>query len=284
MNTEAPHDSGKGEKPDEFFLLTALVSRRLAYPFAAVFCKLGVSADFVTILGGLSWVMSAVLMVLSGWLLGMDVTVQGHTLLVLSMVLVNLGYILDVADGSVARMTGTSSSRGYFLDYVFHLIFHPMYFCSVGIFLYLITGSVPYLVIGVLSICSGWGASFSAKEHVLCEAIAKGELNPSSLTDEQRYRILIDSESTKQAVSRKRGVGFCIALFKELIFFPGQYSLISALIVLDLVLSGIWNVHFVLLQSAFVAIGLFSIIRVPFRVRREYETLKLLDQIRSTWP
>lgn len=276
------NNSPKGEKKDEFFVVTALVSRRLAYPLALLFCRLGWSANCVTIMGGLSWVLSAVAMVLSGWMLGTGCTTGGYWLLGASLALVNLGYILDVADGSVARMTNTSSSGGYFLDYVFHLVFHPMYFCSIGIFLYLIGGEVIYLIVGVLSICSGWGASFSAKEHVLCEHIAKDSVDLSKFSSDERYQIFLDSPGTRQCVEQKRGVKkICLALAKEMLLFPGQYTTFSIVILLDLIMMHYCDLRFVLLQIMFSAIAVVTIVRVPFRIRREYQTLQRYDAIKG---
>lgn len=281
MKTDKIKNSSKGEKKDEFFVVTALISRRLAYPLARLFCHIGWSANCVTILGGVSWVLSAIAMVISGWMLGMEHMLTGYGLLGVSLVLVNLGYILDVADGSVARMTNTSTSSGYFLDYVFHLIFHPMYFCSIGIFLYLVGGEVIYLVIGVLSICSGWGASFSAKDHVLCEHIAKGKVDLSKFSSDERYQIFVDSASTRQTVENKLGIiKLCIALIKEMLLFPGQYTTFSIVILADLFLIKFFDLHFVLLKTMFLAIAFITIVRVPFRVRREYQTLVKYDSIK----
>ena len=274
--------TSKGEKKDEFFVITALVSRRLAYPLAVMFCRLGWSANCVTIIGGVCWVISAVAMVLAGWLLGLDHAVAGYWMLGTSLVLVNLGYILDVADGSVARMTNTSSSGGYFLDYVFHLIFHPMFFCSIGIFLFLINGWVIYLIIGLLSICSGWGASFSAKEHVLCDHIANGHVDLSKFRDKDRYEIFVDSPTTRQTVEHKRGIkSVCVALAKEMLLFPGQYTTFSIVIIFDLILMKFCDVSYIALQIMFCAIAVVTIIRVPFRIKREYGTLQRYDDIKG---
>ena len=276
------NNSSKGEKVDEFFLITALISRRLAYPLAALFCKLGLSANCVTIMSGISWIISAVAVVLSGWMLGLGNISNGYWLLGISLFMVNLGYILDVADGSVARMTNTSSSSGYFLDYVFHLIFHPMYFCSIGIFLYLADGGIVYLVIGLISICSGWGASFSAKEHVLCEHIAKNSVDFTNFSSDERYQIFMDSPITRRNVKQKSGIkNMCINLTKEMLLFPGQYTTFSIVILLDLLVMHFYDLHFVLLKIMFSTIAIITIARVPFRIRREYQTLQRYDTIKG---
>lgn len=272
----------KGEKKDENFILTALVSRRLAYPLALLFCKLGVSADAITVMGGLLWVLSAAAMVLSGWMLGVGHAAGGYWLLGFSLFAVNFGVILDVADGSVARMTNSSSSSGYFLDYVFHLVFHPMYFCSIGMFLYLISGWVGYLIIGVLSICSGWGVSFSSKEHVLCDHIANNRVDLAKFTDDERYQIFVDSPKTKQSVEQKRGfIKLGAALATEILLFPGQYTTFSIVILVDLLLMHYCNVNFILLKIMFLFLAVVTTLRVPFRIRREYHTLRCYDKIKG---
>jgi phosphatidylglycerophosphate synthase len=228
---------------------------------------------------------SAALMVLSGWQLAVGNIPAGYWLLGSSLFLVNLGYILDVADGSVARMTGASSSSGYFLDYVFHLIFHPMYLCSIGMFLYLVSGWIGYLVVGVLSICSGWGASFSAKEHVLCEHVAKNSVDMSKFTDDDRYYVFVDSVKTRKSVEQKRGfLKLCINLAIELLLFPGQYTTFSIVILADTVLRHHCGWNFILLKFLYLLLAVITLCRVPFRVAREYRTLVKYDSIRGTQP
>ena len=271
-----------GAKEDEFFLLTKLISRKLAYPFALLFCRLGISANAVTIAGGSLWVLSAAAMVLAGWLLGGSYTNAGYWMLGFSLLAVNLGVILDVADGSVARMSNTSSTAGYFLDFVFHLIFHPMYFCAIGIFLYLTCGQVVWLVLGVLSICSGWGVSFGSKEHVLCEDIAKNRVDLSKFSSAERYRIYVDSPATRQTVEQKRGLKkSAVILATELLLFPGQYTTFSFVVLADVALGHFFDIHYILLRVLFALMAVVTLSRVPFRIQREYKTLLEYDKIRK---
>ena len=201
-------------------------------------------------------------------------------LLLLTIVLWNLGYILDVVDGSVARLSDTQSSSGAFLDFSFHLIFHPMFLCSIGTFLFLVADSLPYLVLAILATFTGWGVSFSAKEHVLCEHIARGQADPSALSPEDRYRIYIDSIKTKQPVSRKAGRRLLLALASEIFCFPGQYTLVSLVVIADLMLAASCGIDFPFLRIAFVTLTVVPMIRVPFRLRREFRTLELYDHVR----
>jgi len=193
----------------------------------------------------------------------------------------NLGYVLDVVDGSLARMTGTMSSGGSFLDFCFHLLFHPMFLCSVGVFLFLVTDQLLYLPLAVLATFTGWGLSFSAKEHVLCEHIAKGDTEPSRLAQDERYRIYIDSVRMREPATTKRGRRYLTALVNEVFCFPGQYSLVSLVVILDLLLAA-WGLssRFPLLRIAFVVLTVVPMMRVPFRLRREFKTLSRYDALR----
>ncbi len=272
--------TNKGEKKDEFFVITQLFSRTLAYPIALICKQIGLTANAVTILGGLLWVLSVPTIIVAGYLWDGGETGIATNLIIAAVALWNLGYILDVVDGSLARMTGTSSSSGYFLDFCFHLIFHPMFLCSIGGFLFLLTDQIFYLILAVLSTFTGWGVSFGAKEHVLCEHIAKGETDPSQIPQDKRYRIYIDSARTRQPTQEKRGIKRVTALFNEVFCFPGQYTLVSLVVIADLLLSLSSGPDFVLLQIAFVMLTTVPLIRVPFRLRREFKTLELYDEMR----
>jgi len=274
-------ETNRGEKDNEYFILVSLIARKLAYPPALFFRRIGFSANMVTALGGCLWVVSVVTIIISGWCRVRGDFISSNALLLTTVFLWNAGFILDVADGSLARMTNSCSSGGSYLDYCFHLIFHPMFFCSIGIFLFLVTDGLIYLILGVLSIFAGWGVSFSAKEHVLCEHIAKGDVDPAKLGEENRYRIFIDSVKTKTSVSGKKRASFMIALVREVFCFPGQYTFVSLIIIADIVLLKYIDVEFVLLRLVFVSMVLVSLFRVPFRLKREYRTLELYDCLRK---
>ncbi len=270
----------RGEKQGEFFVITALITRRLAYPLARLCLRLGLSANAVTILGGIAWLASVPAILVAGRLWARNNTMAAIVLLVFTAAMWNLGYILDVVDGSLARLKGTSSSGGYFLDYSFHLIFHPMFLCSVGIFLFMVSDHIIHPILAVLSICSGWGVSFHAKEHVLCEHIAKHEVDPSQFADDVRYRIYIDSLKTKQVAENKTGCVRLAALAREIFCFPGQYTLLSLVVLTDLLLRRWLPWEFTLLQASFLVLTIVPLIRMPFRLRREFRTLELYDDLR----
>ena len=273
--------ANQGAKQDEYFVVTELFARRMAYPLALFFRRLGMTANHVTILGGLLWVLTVPSIIMAGRLWAQGHTGLAQALLILTVALWNLGYVLDVVDGSLARITGTMSSGGSFLDFCFHLLFHPMFLCSVGVFLFLVTDHLLYLPLAVLATFTGWGLSFSAKEHVLCEHIAKGDADPSRLSQDDRYRIYIDSVRMREPVAAKRGGRYLAALINEVFCFPGQYSLVSLVVILDLLLAA-WGLAtgFYLLRIAFVVLTVVPMIRVPFRLRREFKTLTRYDALR----
>ena len=68
---------------------------------------------------------------------------------------------------------------------------------------------------------------------------------------------------------------------KELLLFPGQYTTFSVVILADIVLMRFFDLQFVLLQILFCAIAIITLVRGPFRIRREYQTLQNYDKIRG---
>ena len=130
--------ASSSEKPGEPALVTAMFSRRLAEPVARLCVRLGISANAVTVAGGLCWIVSLALPPLAMAIAGGANEPDGALvplawLWLAAAALWCLGYFLDVVDGSVARLTGTGSDAGFFLDYVFHVLFKPAFLFSVGL-------------------------------------------------------------------------------------------------------------------------------------------------------
>ena len=269
----------KSKKPEEFFLITQYLTRRLAYPLALLFRRLGFTANAVTMLGGVSWMISLFTMLGAGRCFQLGHTGAAWGLVLASTLLWNAGYLLDVADGSLARMTGTSSASGYFLDFSFHLLFNTTYLCSLGGFLYMITLAPLYLVMAVLSPCCNWGLSFSAKEHVLCEDVAKGNYRSGDLPRAEEYEVFIDSVKTKTPVEKKRGsLAVFARVVEELACFPGQFTFFSVVLAADFLARPWLGERFLLLRCAFVLVTGIMLLRVPFRLRREFNTMCQYDK------
>jgi phosphatidylglycerophosphate synthase len=87
--------------------VTWWISQYLAGHVAYYFCRWGVSANMTTLL--------ALLVSLSG-LLFYGLAPAGVASAVISLIILQFGYVLDCADGQVARATKTSSEQGAWFD------------------------------------------------------------------------------------------------------------------------------------------------------------------------
>jgi len=267
-------------KSDECALITERFARRLAYPFARLAFRLGWSANAVTLAAGLSWMASLPLVVAAGWCLGRGDAVAGWTLWLVSGTLWNTGYILDLADGSLARMTQTARPSGFYLDYVFHLLFKPAYLTSLGLALYLAHGGgVGFLLLAVLSVPANWSASSAAAEHVLCEETGKGRFKPSEPPDQDsRQRLWLGAtDSHATATEKRRGLLRPIrVLAQEILSYYGQFSFFSFLALLDLACAGLadlpWRLPFTML--VYVPLASLLTLRIPFRVARDFRRIR----------
>ncbi len=280
----------KEKKPGERALVTALFARRLAHPLVIAADAFGLSANAVTILGGLCWMASLPLAVYAG-------RTGSLPLWFACGFLWNAGYLLDVADGSLARLHGVSCRAGFYLDYVFHLLFKPAFLASVGIALALANGgSSALLVLAALSVPANWSASSSAAEHVLCEEIGHGRLDVSGtprflwfgLTD-------IASSAADKAASPLRRAKTIAA---ETVSYYLQAPFFSLAVLADILLGGSAalpqcaciravadflgcgaRVAMPCTLLCFLALDVLFIIRIPFRVACDYRRFANFDRI-----
>lgn len=122
-----------------FSLWTQWILRPIS-PYAAWLCiKLGMSANQVTIFGGIIGTTGCVLLAFGG-----------YQMIITGAFLILLYRFLDSTDGSIARVTGTASNYGYFLDVIIDSIIYGLIPLSVGFGLYFKTGIWLYLFIGGL--------------------------------------------------------------------------------------------------------------------------------------
>ena len=267
-------------KADEPALITELISRRLAFPFAVLAHKMGLSANFVTIIAGTCWVISTPLAVIAGWLCGCGYRVAGLWVWFVCGALWNIGYILDLADGSLARMTDTSSRRGFYLDYVFHLLFKPAFLLSIGIGIYLMNGGLFWLILAVLSIPANWSAPASAAEHVLCDEIGKGKLSLGDRNAAEFKTLWLGFTDIMDSAEKKRSTYMLAikALSKEILSYYGQFTFFSITVAIDMILS-LFIKSFTMPVTAisFALLSLIFIIRLPSKIHREYKRIALSD-------
>lgn len=270
-------------KPDERAMTTALVGRRLAYPFARLARRVGLSANAVTVMAGVCWMASLPLVVAAGAATGSR-RFGGGVLWFFCGFLWNAGYVLDMADGSLARMTGTASRRGFYLDYVFHLLFKPAFPAALGIGLFLSRGGgLGWLLLAVLAIPANWSASASAVEHVLCEETGLGRLGTDGATGSAGRRLWLGvtemHDDGREKASDPRRLARTLAA--EVFSYYGQFSFFSLTILLDLVLSGLGIRGMPVTAVCFAVLVVTLTVRVPFRVWREYCRIAASDEPRA---
>lgn len=277
-------------KPDEPALVTALFSRRLAEPFARLAVRLGISADAVTVAGGLCWMASLPLAPLAGWMGSPGLWAACATLWC-------LGYWLDVVDGSVARLTGTSSRAGFFLDCVFHLLFKPAFLFSVGLGVALgLPGTCPHpeavdllvFALAVLSLPANGAAATSAAELALCEEVALGRLRPDGAARPALWLGAADVADTA-AEKRRTPLRAAKTLAQETLSYYLQAPFFALLVCADAVLHAAvrgtvvcdstplveaalsWRMP--ITGAGFALLSLVLFLRIPLRLVRESRRL-----------
>jgi len=273
-------------KPGENALTTELIGRRIAYPFAVFAQKRGISANTVTVIAGGCWMLSLPLPFLAGVAYEYARYGLSMSLWFLAGFLWNAGYILDMADGSLARMTGTASKRGYYLDHVFHLLFKPAFLASVGLGLCnMCQGSWPgpvfVILLVIASIPANWSATQNAVEHVLCETVGKGGKEPQ-LSESDFRKLWLGTNEINDTAADKRSVPARLmkTFVLEVFSYYGQFTFFSMTVLVDILRFYIFtekNGSFHLTKLAFVFIVVVLFIRIPFRVYREYKQATLLD-------
>ncbi|NQV24758.1 MAG: CDP-alcohol phosphatidyltransferase family protein, partial [Rhodopirellula sp.] len=243
--------------------------------------RMGVSANVNSILGGCTWLLSIPAIIYSGWCFQQSCTYEGWLGLLLSAAMWNIGFILDVADGSIARMTHTSSSAGFFLDFSWHLVFNPMFTCSIGVFLNMVTGHPVYLLLGVLSICGNWAPAIEAREHVLCDLVATGKCEVDRLPSEQRHLLFAASPRYESRIETKTQnlLPLVRSLAVELLCFPGQFMLFGLAVLVDAVIARTSGELFPVVRVLFIAVSVLLTSRTPLALRREYVKLQRLDRL-----
>ena len=272
-------------KPDEPALVTALFSRRLAEPFARLAVRLGISADAVTVAGGLCWMLSLPLAPLAGWL-------RSPWLWAACAALWCLGYWLDVVDGSVARLTGTSSRAGFFLDCVFHLLFKPAFLFSVGLGVLIgsndplgLSGAV-LAALAVLSLPANGAAPTSAAELALCEEVALGRLRPDGAASPALWLGAADV-AAPAAEKRRTTLRAAKTLAQETLSYYLQAPFFALLVCADLALRAVADAFYAHSSLAvfvckwempctafgFAVLSLVLYLRIPLRLARESRRL-----------
>lgn len=276
-------------KTDECALITSLFARRLVLPLVKISVRLGLSANLVTIFGGLSWFASLFTIVVAAHLFAIKSYIFSILVLFFTAFLWVWGYVLDVVDGSLSRYYKTSSLRGFYLDYVFHLLFKPGFVVSIGAALSLLNKSSLWIYFAILALAANWTCAESASEHVLCEEIGKGRLEPHLLSKKIRKSVFLGTTDIKSSAKNKKKGFFktLYTLLKEILNYYGQSVFFAFLAIIDCVMMivhymssshdpYVWNWR--ILTWGYLVLFSLLILRIPFRIYREYKRIALLDK------
>jgi phosphatidylglycerophosphate synthase len=117
----------------------------------------GLSADAVT---GLS--------IASGTVAGLLVATADPGAFVVAIVLLQLAYLFDTADGEVARMRGSAGRRGVYLDLIGHVIQNRALFIGAALLLVRVTAGAPWaLVVAFAALAFAAPFGVFARQQVL---------------------------------------------------------------------------------------------------------------------
>ena len=289
MPADAAPQPRSSEKPGEPALVTAMFSRRLAEPLARLCVRLGIPANAVTVAGGACWLVSLALPPLAG---AATLAPRFHAavpwLWLAAAALWCLGYFLDVVDGSVARLTGTGSTAGFFLDYVFHVLFKPAFLFSVGLGLFpaivAVENDAPlalpfllaYLAVLLLSVPANGSQASHAAELALRAECAAGRLRPG----EGPAELWLGADAVAAPAAAKRGTPrrTLATLAREVTSYYLQAPLFALAVALDAVpilVRGKPLVPGGLTFFLWFALGALLAIRIPLRCARERRRLGL---------
>jgi phosphatidylglycerophosphate synthase len=218
--------NAKGKKVLAGYWFNALFTRHISIYFTWLFIKMGLSANAVTfMMMPVGLIGSALCIVHILWL-----NIVGILLLMFAIV-------LDCSDGEVARWIKKSSIKGYYLDFVYHILCHPALYILCSLHLYFWKGEIIYLALAFVS----YAMSQSSLSLFCLDLIMKtqfqnkGSLNSPSTTQEP----LQVRHSLKQTVWR---------IVKMIIVFPSDTIVVESASVIGIIISyaGItWLIEFV---------------------------------------
>ena len=114
---------GRAQSSQRAYWYTARINRPLARYVAAACASVGISADAVTLISFGLHLAGVVVIATSG--VGMAAAVGAYLLL-------TVAYVLDSADGQVARLTNTASRAGEWLDHTVDIVKLVTFHAAIG--------------------------------------------------------------------------------------------------------------------------------------------------------
>ena len=134
---------------------SALIYRPISFQVTPILIRLSVSATAVTIFS-----------LLLGLSLPFLVLAGGRYAFAIVAVLATVWVILDCVDGNIARVTGSASRLGHYLDFVTDVMFRASFYCAIGLLADEAanpgqSGGMSSLSLSIFSVCVAMAARFS---------------------------------------------------------------------------------------------------------------------------
>jgi len=266
------------KRPEHEFVLARYYGTIISPYLTWVCLRIGLSADQVTIVGGVIGAVGAALLfpALGPW------TAVG-------VIALQVAYILDFSDGQVARMRGTSSMAGGYLDWLTHLYVPPAAALATSASVAIAVGQPWPFVLGIAAALELAPMAFQAKEHILVAmartdpALGRSAFFFAALNDDARSGDVEQAPDGAPTPLRAAGIAgrahrpSMRSLVGEILIYPGAAHLLTLAVFADLassVLGGPAAGARVIVLAAWTAALL---VHLPLVVRRNYRVIRAVE-------
>ena len=266
------------KRPEHEFVLARYYGTIISPYLTWVCLRIGLSANQVTIVGGAIGAVGAALLfpALGPWTL-------------VGVVALQVAYILDFSDGQVARMRGTSSMAGGYLDWLTHLYVPPAAALATSASVAIAVGQPWPFVLGIAAALELAPMAFQAKEHILVAmartdpALGRSAFFFAALNDDARSGDVEQAPDGAPTPLRAAGIAgrarrpSVRSLAGEVLIYPGAAHLLTLAVFADLAsaaLGGSAVAGRVIVLAAWTAALL---VHLPLVVRRNYRVIQAVE-------
>jgi L-glutamine-phosphate cytidylyltransferase len=127
-----------GENVDELWY-SRLIGRKVSIILSWLFLHTNITPNQISVLSLLSALVGCILL-----------SIPNIYYLIFCVVFFHLYIYLDSSDGEVARIKNQRSKLGAYLDQIFHVLIYAFLYSSLGINIFLRTGNINYLLLGII--------------------------------------------------------------------------------------------------------------------------------------
>jgi len=253
---------------NEPYAMGRLYGSRLSRYLTWVLARTPVSPNGVTALG-------VSIGVLSGALLWLPLA-PIHLLSVLGY---QLSYLLDFSDGELARLRGTGSNAGSYLDWLGHFYVPVIAAGMLGIQLVRETGEPLWFLPAIAAMLGLSAFHFSCKEHIL---IAYLRRNPDRVGDPALQNAMRDRPS-RGGPAREDGPGAVqtttVQLLGAALIYPGGMHLLSLALIADLGTGALFGPSLVFRGALLGAWAVGLLVHAGLAIRRNTAALRAVDEV-----